>query len=124
MKPVEGPVAVRQLGNAGVRQADLTAHGGRDTAVYVYPRRHYPVWAVELGVANLEQAQFGESLTVTDIAEDTVRIGDTYAFGSVIAVVSQPRLPCFKLGIRMGDELFVQRFLQSGRLGFCFRVLE
>jgi MOSC domain-containing protein YiiM len=120
--PVEDRVRVTEMGIAGDGQADLTVHGGRDKAVYVYAAMHYPVWAKELGRDALEPAQFGENLTVSGIGEDNVRIGDRFAFGSVVAVVAQPRLPCFKLGIRMGDAAFPKRFTAAGRPGIYLRV--
>lgn len=120
--PVDGPVRVTKTGIIGDGQADLSVHGGRDKAVYAYPLKHYPTWAAELGVDELEPSQFGENLAITGIDEDAVRIGDRFRFGSVVAVVAQPRLPCFKLGIRMGDPGFPPRFLQSGRLGIYLRV--
>ena len=123
-KPVSGRVAVGFDGIAGDGQADLSVHGGRDKAVYVYPEVHYATWSRELGTDGLEPAQFGENLTVSELSEQTVTLGDTYRFGSVVAVVAQPRLPCFKLGIRMNDDNFPARFLQSGRLGFYLRVEE
>ena len=122
--PVAGRVSVTRAGIVGDGQADLTVHGGRDKAVYVYPQCHYPTWASELAAAALEPGQFGENLTVTAVSEATVNVGDRFRFGSVVAVVSQPRLPCFKLGIRMRDNAFPQRFLQSGRLGFYLRIEE
>jgi len=120
--PVEGPVRVTETGIVGDGQADLTVHGGRDKAVYAYPLKHYPTWAAELGVTELEDSQFGENFAVTEIDEDGVCVGDRFRFGSVVAVVAQPRLPCFKLGIRMGDPGFPPRFLQSGRLGIYLRI--
>ena len=120
--PVDGPVRVTALGIEGDGQADLSVHGGRDKAVYAYPLKHYASWAAELGVDALEPSQFGENLAVTEIDEDNVRIGDRFRFGTVVAIVAQPRLPCFKLGIRMGDPGFPPRFLQSGRLGIYLRV--
>ena len=120
--PVAGRAAVSLTNIDGDRQADLAVHGGRDKAVYVYPATHYATWARELGVASLEPAQFGENLTVGGLDETTVTIGSRYRFGSTVAVVAQPRLPCFKLGIRMGDDRFPRRFLASGRLGFYLRV--
>jgi len=120
--PVAGRAAVSLTNIDGDRQADLTVHGGRDKAVYVYPAKHYPAWARELGGVSLEPAQFGENLTVSGLDETTVLIGSRYGFGSTVAVVAQPRLPCFKLGIRMGNDRFPQRFLASGRLGFYLRV--
>ena len=122
--PVEGRVQVKKDGIIGDGQADLTVHGGRDKAVYVYPQAHYPTWAGELGRAELEPAQFGENLTVSGVAEESVCVGDRYRFGSVVAIVAQPRLPCYKLGIRMRDDEFPARFLQSSRMGFYLRVEE
>jgi MOSC domain-containing protein YiiM len=120
--PVADRAAVSLTNVDGDRQADLTVHGGRDKAVYVYPAKHYATWAQELGVESLEPAQFGENLTVSGLDESTVTIGSRYRFGSTTALVAQPRLPCFKLGIRMNDHRFPQRFLASGRLGFYLRV--
>jgi len=120
--PIDGKVFAGFSNLVGDGQADLSVHGGRDKAIYVYPHEHYAVWARELGHANLEPAQFGENLTVTDMIEESVVIGDRYRFGDVVATVAQPRLPCFKLGIRLGDKAFPNRFLASGRLGFYLRV--
>ncbi len=121
-KPVHGEVFAGFEHLAGDGQADLTVHGGRDKSLYAYPQEHYPFWAKELGIATLEPSQFGENLTVSGMLEDLIMPGDRYCFGNVIAVVTQPRLPCFKLGIRMGDDTFPNRFLNSGRLGFYLRV--
>lgn len=120
--PARGPVVAGLLHLAGDGQADLTVHGGRDKAMYAYPQEHYSYWAKELGVARLESSQFGENLTVSGMTEVSVVLGDRYRLGNVIATVSQPRLPCFKLGIRMHDDAFPNRFLMSGRLGFYLRV--
>lgn len=120
--PVDGPVRVTKLGIVGDGQADLTVHGGRDKAVYVYPSCHAEKWAAELGVEKLAPSQFGQNVDVSDLSEDTVRIGDRFRCANVEAVVSQPRLPCFKLGIRMNNDDFPARFLQTGRLGFYLRV--
>jgi MOSC domain-containing protein YiiM len=120
--PLSGPVHAGLLHLDGDGQADLSVHGGRDKAIYVYPVEHYAVWAKELGRPGLEPSQFGENLTVRGMTENSVVIGDRYRLGSVIATVTQPRLPCFKLGIRMNDEEFPHRFLHSGRLGFYLRV--
>lgn len=120
--PVSTRLPVSLLNIAGDEQADLSVHGGRDKAIYVYAEKHYATWASELGVDALEVAQFGENLTVSELDETTVIIGDRYQVGSMVAVVAQPRLPCFKLGIRLADDRFPQRFLASGRLGFYLRV--
>lgn len=121
-KPVQGKVYAGFEHLSGDGQADLTVHGGRDKALYAYPQEHYPVWATELGVTRLESSQFGENLTVSGMLESTVMPGDRYRLGNVLAIVTQPRLPCFKLGLRMGDDTFPNRFLASGRLGFYLRV--
>jgi MOSC domain-containing protein YiiM len=123
-RPVDGKVAVNLLHLNGDGQADLKVHGGRDKAVYVYPACHYETWERELGVESLEAAQFGENLTVGGLTEKRVTIGDRYRVGSAVVTVTQPRIPCFKLGIRMNDASFPNRFLASGRLGFYMRVLE
>jgi len=120
--PLAGRVRVSATNIDGDGQADLTVHGGRNKAVYVYPARHYAFWAGELGRDPLEPAQFGENLAVTELDETSIRVGDRLQLGSVIAVVAQPRLPCFKLGLRLGDETFPARFLRAGRPGFYLRI--
>ena len=108
----------------GDGQADLSAHGGDNKAVYGYPHEHYSTWSGELGRDDLRPGQFGENLTTEGLLETDVRIGDVFRVGSATLQVSQPRSPCFKLGIRMGDPKFVRTFLRSGRPGFYFRVVE
>ncbi len=123
-EPVDGRVAVTRLGLAGDEQADLRVHGGPDKAVYAYPAEHYPRWEAELG-RELPFGSFGENLTVEGLpAEDELAIGDRYRAGSALLAVTQPRLPCFKLGIRLGDQGMLKRFLRSGRTGCYLRVLE
>ena len=112
------------LNLTGDGQADLKVHGGRNKAIYVYSQGHYQYLAKEFGVDALEDAQFGENLTVTGLTENQVIIGDSYKIGTAIVTVTQPRLPCFKLGIRIGDEAFPNQFLESGRLGLYLRVEE
>jgi len=108
----------------GDRQADLSSHGGENKAVYGYPVEHYPLWSVELDPKILEHGQFGENLTTRGLLERDVCLGDVYSIGTVVLQISQPRVPCFKLGIRMGDPRFVRTFLRSGRPGFYFRIVE
>jgi MOSC domain-containing protein YiiM len=120
--PVEGKVPVRRQNIDGDRQSDLTVHGGRDKAVYVYSNDYYDEWARELGVQTLQVSQFGENLTVTGGRDTEVRIGSRYRLGDVEATVTQPRLPCFKLGIRMNDRTFPKTFFDRERLGFYLRV--
>jgi MOSC domain-containing protein YiiM len=108
----------------GDRQADLRVHGGVDKAVYAYPFEHYEHWKRELGREDLGFGQFGENFTVEGLLEDAVYIGDVFRVGSTVMQVSQPRTPCFKLGIKMGTQRFLKPFLASGRVGFYLRVLE
>jgi MOSC domain-containing protein YiiM len=122
-QPVEGPVMVRRLGVEGDEQADLRVHGGPDQAVYCYPAKHYARWQDELG-RTLEFGAFGENLTVSGLVESSVRVGDVLAVGDAVLQVTRPRFPCFKLGIKFGDQRFVGRFQKSGRSGFYCRVLQ
>ncbi len=121
---VTGAVWVRRLNLEGDGQADLKVHGGEHKAVYAYPFEHYAFWAHELGRHDLVPGQFGENLTVEGLIEDAVSIGDVFRIGEALLQVSQPRAPCFKLGIRMGDKDFVTRFVAVNRTGFYLRVLE
>jgi MOSC domain-containing protein YiiM len=121
-EPVEGPVAVAGVNLDGDEQADLEVHGGRDKAVYVYPAEHYGYWERELGRA-LPWGVFGENLTVEGLpTEDEVSIGDRLRVGTATFLVTQPRLPCFKLGIRFDDAGMVRRFLEAGRTGYYLRI--
>ena len=121
--PIGGTVGMTRLNLEGDGQADLRVHGGEDKAVYAYPMEHYAPWQAELG-RELPFGQFGENLTVEGMPESEVRIGDLYRFGSALFEVSQPRTPCYKLGIRMEDDDFPGRFLESLRSGYYLRVLE
>lgn len=123
-EPVAGPVWVRRLNLEGDGQADLKVHGGEHKAVYAYPSEHYAFWARELGRDDLVHGQFGENLTVEGLLEEWVNIGDVFRIGRTLLQVSQPRSPCFKLGIRMGDAHFPARFTAANRTGFYLRVLE
>jgi MOSC domain-containing protein YiiM len=121
---VEGRVAVRRLNLEGDRQADLTVHGGLDMAVYAYPAEHYSFWREQFPDMELPWGMFGENLTITGLLEDTVHIGDYFQVGSAKLTVTQPRLPCYKLGIKFGRDDILKRFLMSGMTGFYFAVLE
>jgi MOSC domain-containing protein YiiM len=123
-RPAAGRVAVGPAGLEGDGQADLTVHGGPDKAVYAYPSEHYAHWAAELGRADLGPGHFGENLTLEGLLEHEVSIGDLLRAGDALLEVSQPRVPCFKLGMRMGDPRFLKPFLRSGRVGFYLRVRE
>jgi MOSC domain-containing protein YiiM len=122
--PVPGRVRVAQLNLEGDQQSDLSVHGGIDKGVYAYPTEHYAFWRQELPGMDLAWGLFGENLTTEGLLEETVHIGDRFRVGSAEFVVSQPRMPCFKLGIRFGRPDIVKRFLQSGRSGFYFAVLK
>jgi MOSC domain-containing protein YiiM len=122
--PVAGRVMVRRTNLDGDRQADLSVHGGVDKAVYVYPSEHYTTWAQELGRSDLAYGQFGENLTVEGMLEETVHIGDTFRVGGALLEVTQPRVPCYKLGLKMGSAQFPKQFLASHRTGYYVRVLE
>ena len=123
-EPVTGPVWVRRLNLDGDGQADLKVHGGEHKAVYAYPLEHYAFWSRELGRDDLGYGQFGENLTVEGLLEEQMNIGDVYRIGKALLQVSQPRSPCFKLGLRMGDEGFVARFSAENRTGFYLCVIE
>ena len=122
--PVPGRVPVAKLNLEGDRQSDLSVHGGIDKAVYAYPSEHYPFWHQQLPDVDLPWGVFGENFTTTGLLEETFHIGDRLRIGSAEFVVTQPRMPCFKLGIRFNRSDMVKRFLQSGRTGFYFAVLK
>jgi MOSC domain-containing protein YiiM len=121
-EPVEGPVRVTRLNLDGDRQSDLAVHGGVDKAVYAYPSEHYALWRTEFPGQELPWGAFGENLTTEGLGEASVHIGDRLGIGTAAFVVTQPRMPCYKLGIRFGRPDMVKRFLESGRSGFYLRV--
>jgi len=122
--PVAGPVRVTTLNLDGDAQSDLSVHGGPEKAVYGYPAEHYDDWRRELSLETLPWGAFGENLTTSGLREQDLAIGDRIRVGSVELMVTQPRMPCFKLGIRFGRDDLVKRFLRSGRSGFYFAVVE
>ena len=122
--PVTGPVRVERLNVDGDQQSDLTVHGGVDKAVYVYPAEHYKFWREQLPGVDLPWGVFGENFTTEGLLEDTVRIGDKLEAGSAEFVVTQPRMPCFKLEVRFDRPDMVKRFLHSGRTGFYLAVAK
>src|SRR5215813_3558618 len=111
--PVTGRIPVTKLNLKGDQQSDLSVHGGIDKAVYAYPSEHYAFWREELPGVDLPRGAFGENFTTEGLAEDSVRIGDRLRVGLAEFVVTQPRMPCFKLGIRFGRPDMVKRFLRS-----------
>ncbi len=123
-EPVQGRVMLRRLNIDGDKQADLSVHGGADKAVYVYPKEHYEYWRQKFPNMKLPWGMFGENFTTEGLLEDAVRIGDRFRVGTAELKVTQPRLPCYKLGIRFGRADMVKRFLASGRTGFYLAVLR
>ena len=121
-QPVHGRVALRTLNLDGDRQADLSVHGGEYKAVYGSPLVHYDYWKTELPGRDLPMGIFGENFTLDGMREESVHIGDQFSLGSAEVIVTQPRLPCYKLGVRFDADDMVKRFFASGRTGFYFAV--
>jgi MOSC domain-containing protein YiiM len=119
---VDGPKMVKRLNIQDDGQANLAVHGGEDKAVYAYPAEHYEYWRQELPDVPLPWGIFGENLTTNGLRESSVHVGDQFSIGSAEFVVTQPRMPCYKLGIRFQSDDMVKRFLASGRSGFYFAV--
>lgn len=123
-EPVTGRVRLRTLNLDGDRQSDLSVHGGPEKAVYLYPSEHYEFWKRELPDMDLPLGMFGENFTSEGIFETDTNIGDRFRIGSAELMVTQPRMPCYKLGIRFGRTDIIKRFLVSERSGFYFSVLK
>jgi MOSC domain-containing protein YiiM len=123
-EPVAGRVAIRALNLEGDRQADLRVHGGRDKAVYAYPSEFYELWSRERPELDFGPGTFGENLTTEGLLDADISIGDRFRVGTAELVVTQPRLPCFKLGIKMGRDEFVTEFLERGLYGFYLAVVR
>ena len=121
---VQGRVMLCTSNLGGDGQADLIGHGGIYKAVYVYSIENYDYWKRELGRDDFTMGQFGENLTVDGMLEDEVNVGDIFRVGAAVVEVTQPRVPCFKLGIKMDSSRFPKVFLASCRVGFYLRVLE
>jgi MOSC domain-containing protein YiiM len=121
-EPVSGRLVLRKLNLDGDRQADLSVHGGEYKAVYCYPHEHYAYWRGELPNHELPLAVFGENFTTEGFLEQEVFLGDRFAVGTAEVIVTQPRLPCYKLGIRFQSDGMVKKFLSSARTGFYFAV--
>lgn len=122
--PVSGRLTLRRYNLDGDGQADLRYHGGEHKAVYAYPYEHYAYWRERLNRDDFTFGQFGENLTTEGLLETEVHIGDIYCIGTASIQVTQPRQPCYKLGIRMGRPEIVKEFLESERSGIYFRVVE
>ena len=123
-EPVEGRVNLRTLNLDGDRQADLTVHGGPDKAVYAYSMEHYDYWHGIFPDLPIPIGMFGENLTVERLIETEVNVGDVFRIGSATVIATQPRMPCYKLGVKFGRMDVLKKFLASGRSGIYFRVLK
>lgn len=122
--PVSGRIEARKLNLEGDGQADLTVHGGPNKAIYAYPSEHYSYWQQKFPDMNLPWGMFGENLTLEGLTENDVCVGDRFRMGTAVLMATQPRLPCYKLGIRFGRNDIIDQFLTSGRTGFYFAVVE
>ena len=123
-KPVQGSVVVGKLNLAGDGQADLTVHGGEDKAVYAYSLDHYSYWEQLLHRSDMPPGQFGENLTIAGLDETVSCIGDHLQIGTAVFAITQPRVPCYKLGIRFGDMEVPKLFSKAARTGFYLKVLQ
>src|SRR5215470_2741509 len=123
-EPVAGRVMLRTLNLDGDRQADLSVHGGPEKAAYLYPSEHYEFWQRELPDMDLPWGMFGENFTTTGLRETETNIGDRFRVGSAEVMVTQPRMPCYKLGIRFGRTDIIRKFLASERTGFYLSVAK
>ena len=123
-EPKQGSVMLRTLNLDGDRQADLTVHGGVSKAVYGYPVEHYEFWKRELPEMELPYGMFGENFTTEGMLEDALNVGDRFRVGEAELMVTEPRLPCYKLGIKFGRTDIIRKFLQSRRTGFYFAVVK
>lgn len=121
--PLEGRVAARGVNLEGDDQADRKAHGGPHKALYAYAVEDARWWEIELGYP-LEHGQFGENLTVEGIDVNGALVGERWQVGSLLLEVSEPRIPCWRLGVRMGDSKFIRRFTQAARPGAYLRIIE
>lgn len=123
-KPINGPVLVEKLNLVSDKQADLENHGGEHKAVYAFSEHHYPYWREALNSQELSSGAFGENLTISHLDEAKIQLGDQYQVGNCILEVSQPRVPCFKLGLALDNKQAPKLFTQHFRTGVYFRVLE
>ena len=123
-EPVMGSVRLRKLNLDGDKQADLTVHGGADKAIYAYPKEHYNYWKKELPEMSLPWGMFGENFTTQGMFEETVNVGDQFQIGTARVVATQPRMPCYKLGVKFGRMDIIKKFLASGLTGVYFKVMK
>jgi MOSC domain-containing protein YiiM len=123
-EPIEGRVKLRTLNLDGDKQADLTVHGGPDKAVYAYPSEHYEFWHKVYPNMEMPNGMFGENFTTEGLIESEVNVGDVFSMGSAKVIATQPRMPCYKLGVKFGRMDVLKKFLASSRSGIYFKVLE
>lgn len=123
-KPVNGSVLVSSLNLAGDQQANLKSHGGPNKAVHAFSTLQYNYWRQKLGLSDLSYGRLGENITISDLDEDVLCIGDQLQIGDCILEISQPRVPCYKLDLALGLPAMAVQFLQHGRTGVYFRVIE
>jgi MOSC domain-containing protein YiiM len=122
--PINGRVQVRTLNLDGDRQADLSVHGGPDKAIYMYPSEHYDYWQGEFSDMELPWGMFGENFTTEGLLEEAINVGDQFRISSAVVMVTQPRVPCYKLAAKFGRQDIITRFLASGRSGFYLKVMQ
>ena len=122
--PVSGRVKVHKLNLEGDAQADLSVHGGPNKAVYAYPSEHYAFWKRECPDMAFAWGMLGENLTLEGLLEDDVHLGDQFRIGTAVLMATQPRTPCYKLGMKFGRDDMEGRFLASSRSGFYFAVIH
>ena len=123
-EPVSGRVRLRKLNLDGDKQADLIVHGGADKAIYAYPEEHYNYWKKELPGMSLPWGMFGENFTTQGMFEETVNVGDQFQVGTAKVVATQPRMPCYKLGVKFGRMDIIKKFLASDLTGVYFKVMK
>jgi len=123
-EPIDGRIMLRTLNLEGDKQADLTVHGGPDKAVYAYPIEHYEFWLKVFPNMEMPNGMFGENFTTEGLMEAEVNVGDVFRIGSSKVVATQPRMPCYKLGVKFGRMDVLKKFLASGRSGIYLKVLE
>ena len=123
-EPIQRRVKLRKLNLDGDKQADLIVHGGIDKAVYSYAKEHYEFWRQDLQDMSLPWGMFGENFTTEGLFEESVNIGDTLQIGTARVISTQPRMPCYKLGVKFGRMDIIKRFLASGLTGIYFKVLQ
>ena len=121
---IDKRINLKKLNLEGDRQADLTVHGGPDKAVYSYPYEYYDFWRKEFPDISFNWGMFGENLTTEGLFESQVNVGDRFQIGSAQLVATQPRMPCYKLGVKFGRMDIIKKFLKSEKSGIYFKVIK